>query len=117
MHILVPTAFSETAYRSLEQAVRLAVRFEAKITVLHARLVHDWLVFLVPDASVAHRIAALAHDIDRAFEGIMVRRRTAEPEGCVCHSKLLEHPYMSGRLIAAYLFAACIDRLIIQEAV
>lgn len=39
--ILVPTDFSETAYRALEQAVILATRFNADITVLHARLIHE----------------------------------------------------------------------------
>lgn len=36
---------------------------------LHLRRARDWLVYLVPDAPVELRIAALTHDIERMFPG------------------------------------------------
>jgi hypothetical protein len=36
----------------------------------HAQLVHKWVLILKPDADEALQIAALSHDIERAFTGI-----------------------------------------------
>ena len=39
--ILVPTDFSETAHAAVEQALILAVKYDAELTVLHARLLFE----------------------------------------------------------------------------
>ena len=40
----------------------------------HADNTLEWLLRLEPDASAALQLAALGHDIDRAIEGLKVRR-------------------------------------------
>ncbi len=39
--ILVPTDFSETAHAAVEQALILAIKYDAELTVLHARLLFE----------------------------------------------------------------------------
>ena len=39
--ILVPTDFSETARAAVDQALILAIKYDAELTVLHARLLFE----------------------------------------------------------------------------
>src|SRR3989344_7444767 len=72
------------------------IPFETK----HSELAHKWLMKLKPDSDEAMQIAALAHDIDRAFTGITEK-------DCKDYSKIdefkKEHAIRSAKFICDIL--------------
>ncbi len=64
--ILIPTDFSETAHKALEQALILSAQFKAELTVLHARLLYE------DDASqLPGELAKLKHEEEEMEEHLL----------------------------------------------
>jgi len=82
----------------------------------HASMVEQLVTnkYTAGNAPVAVRIAALAHDIDRAFEDRRIKK-TPNDTGFITEAKMLKHPQRSAELIAIYLRAANVDEEIVTD--
>jgi len=84
------------------------IPFETK----HSELTHKWLLKLKPDADEAMQIAALAHDIDRAFTGITEK-------DCKDYSKIdefkKEHAIRSAKFICEIMKKHGYDKKMVDK--
>jgi hypothetical protein len=78
----------------------------------HADNTLEWLLRLEPDASAALQLAALGHDIDRAIEGLKVRRADFDNYDAFKAA----HARNSARIIRRILVACEVERQIVDEA-
>ncbi|APF19227.1 UspA domain-containing protein [Caldithrix abyssi DSM 13497] len=86
--ILVPTDFSETARAALDQALFLAARYDAELTVLHARL-----LFEDDPAELEHKLKDLKAEEKEVEHALLdkLRKKTAD------HSHLnIKHEIIRG---------------------
>jgi len=65
---------TDTLKKVEQDILKIISRSRIPEDYLHARNVREWVLRLKPGADFALRIAALAHDIERAFPGRKIRR-------------------------------------------
>ncbi len=78
----------------------------------HADNTLEWLLRLEPDASAALQLAALGHDIDRAIEGLKVRRADFDNYDAFKAA----HARNSAQILRQILVACDVERQIVDEA-
>ena len=78
----------------------------------HADNTLEWLLRLEPDAGEALKLAALAHDIDRAIEEIKVRRADFDDYDVFKAT----HARNSAEILRPILIACGVERNILEEA-
>ena len=78
----------------------------------HADNTLEWLLRLEPDTSAALQLAALGHDIDRAIEGLKVRRADFDNYDAFKAA----HARNSAQILRQILVACDVERQIVDEA-
>lgn len=100
--------FSQVKKEIAEIMPKSPIEFDLR----HSEVAHKWLLKLKPDADEAMQIAALAHDIDRAFTGITEK-------DCKDYSKIKEfkkeHALRSAKFISGIMKKHGYDKKIIDK--
>ena len=91
-------------YKNIEKYVFDSFRKTGRIhEFLHLIRTLHWLEKLKPDADEALRIAAISHDIERAFRRKDVKEIIKKPEGLTSKIYFKKHEIRGAKIIADYL--------------
>lgn len=85
-HILVPTDFGESSQRALEIAIDLAIRFQARLTLLHTYEVPVY-TYEAMTSSPVDLLTPVREAAQRQFDAALddVKQRAPEAKGILCY--------------------------------